>query len=155
MKANAGGGAERSIYLPDFCTSRAALVLVLIVELTAFVLTLARQNLDVDFWADLARTSIFLLWIGLAGAGLLCLAKKPLTRLSVAQGSAMVFVLIAAVVVLVSGCAVWLGRTDAVGAAGLYDLFPRNLGSFLLRNVSIGLYRRPGSLCAIFQHIYL
>jgi len=41
---------------------------VLIVELTAFVLTLARQSLAVDFWTDLVRTSLFLLWIGLAGA---------------------------------------------------------------------------------------
>ena len=138
MKIDATGGAERSIYLPDFCTSRATLVLVLIVELTAFVLTLARQNLEVDFWADLARTSIFLLWIGLASAGLLCLAKKTLTRLSVAQGSAMVFVLIAVVIALVSGCAFRIGRTDAVAGMGLYELFPRNLGSFLLRNVTIG-----------------
>jgi two-component system sensor histidine kinase AlgZ len=139
VKTDAAGSAARSIYLPDFCTSRAAAVLVLIVELTAFVLTLARQNPQVDFWADLARTSIFLLWIGLASAGLLCLAKKPLTRLSVAQGSATVFMLVILVVALVSACAVLLGRTDAVNGMGLYDLFPRSLGSFLFRNVSIGL----------------
>jgi two-component system sensor histidine kinase AlgZ len=139
VKTDAAGSTARSIYLPDFCTSRAALVLVLIVELTACVLTLAHQNPEVDFWADLARTSIFLLWIGLTGAGLLCLARRALTRLSVAQGSAMVFVLIALVVAVVSGCAFLLGRTDAVGSMGLYDLFPRSLGPFLLRNISIGL----------------
>jgi two-component system sensor histidine kinase AlgZ len=105
MKTDAADGAKSSLYLPDFCTSRAALVIILIVELTAFVLTLARQNVAADFWTDLARTSLFLLWIGLAGAALLCLVNKRLTHLSVAQGSAVVFVLIAAVITAVSS---WL-----------------------------------------------
>ena len=139
MKTDAAGGAERSLYLPDFCTSRAALVLILIVELTAFVLSLARQSLEGDFWADLARTSLFLLWIGLAGAALLCLAKKPLARLGVAQGSAVVFVLIAAVIALVSGCALYIGRTDTIYGLGLSGLFPQNPRTFLFRNVSIGI----------------
>ena len=57
MKTDAASGADGSLFLPDFCTSRAALVLVLIVELTAFVLTLARQHPAVDFWTDLARVT--------------------------------------------------------------------------------------------------
>ena len=65
---NATEDEQRSLYLPDFCTSRATLAIVLIVELTAFVLTLARQSAAVDFWTDLVRTTLFLLWIGLAGA---------------------------------------------------------------------------------------
>ena len=74
--SNGSDGASKSLYLPDFCTSRAALLLILIVELTAFVLTLARQNLAVDFWTDLTRTSLFLLWIGLTGTTLLCAARN-------------------------------------------------------------------------------
>lgn len=139
MKADAAAGEKRSLYLPDFCTSRAALILVLIVELTAFVLTLARQTPQVDFWADLARTSIFLLWIGLAGAALLCLVNKRLEHLSLAQASAVVFLLISAVIAAVSSCAVLLGRTEVAGDVGLAELFPRSAGSFLLRNLSIGL----------------
>jgi two-component system sensor histidine kinase AlgZ len=138
MKTDAAAGAESSLYLPNFCTSRAALVLILIVELTAFVLTLARQN-PVDFWTDLARTSLFLLWIGLAGAGLLCLVSKRLAHLSVPQGSAVVFLIIAAVIAAVSACAVLIGRTDTVVDLGVVDLFPRNAGQFLLRNLSIGV----------------
>ncbi len=74
-------GADESLYLPDFCTSRAALANVLIVELTALILTLARDNGEVGFWTDLSRTSMFLLWIGLAGAGLLCWMRATLSRL--------------------------------------------------------------------------
>ena len=73
-------GREHALYLPDFCTSRATLAIVLIVELTAFVLTLARQSLAVDFWTDLVRTSMFLLWIGLAGAALLCAVREQIGR---------------------------------------------------------------------------
>jgi len=139
MKTDAAGGAKSSLYLPDFCTSRAALVIVLIVELTAFVLTLARQNVAADFWTDLARTSLFLLWIGLAGAAFLCLVNKRLNRLGVAQGSTVVFVLIAAVITAVSSCAFFIGHTEVVTDLGIAALFPRNLGTFLLRNVSIGV----------------
>ena len=139
MKTDAAGGADNSFYLPDFCTSRAALVIVLIVELTAFVLALAHQSIVVDFWADLARTSLFLLWIGLTGAGLLCLVGKRLTRLSAAQGSAAVLSLITAVIALVSSCVFIIGRTAAVADAGVAGLFPPAPGMFLLRNVSIGL----------------
>ena len=61
---------DRALYLPDFCTSGVTLAIVLIVELTALILTLARQSVLVDFWTDLVRTSMFLLWIGLTCAGL-------------------------------------------------------------------------------------
>ncbi len=139
MKTDAPSGARSSLYLPDFCTSRATLVLILIVELTAFVLTLARQSPAADFWTDLARTSFFLLWIGLAGAGLLCLVNKRLGHLSVAQGSAVVFLLIGAVIAAVSASAFLIGRTDVIGELGMAELFPRKVGPFLLRNLSIGL----------------
>jgi two-component system sensor histidine kinase AlgZ len=139
VKADAANGADNSFYLPDFCTSRAALVIVLIVELTAIVLTIAHQAVDVDFWTDLTRTSVFLLWIGLTGAALLCLVRKRLARLTVAQGSAVVLGLILLVIALVSSFAIYLGRTDMVVYAGVAGLFPAASAAFLVRNVSIGL----------------
>ena len=131
-------GTEDTFYLPDFCASRAALAIVLIVELTAIVLALARQSVGVDFWADLARTSLFLLWVGLAGAGLLCWAGKQLARMSVAQGSAVALALITGVIAAVSICAFLLGRTDVVADAGAGGLFPAEPWAFVGRNVSIG-----------------
>ena len=129
---------ESSLYLPDFCTSRAALANVLIVELTALVLTLAHENLGVGFWTDLSRTSLFLLWIGLAGAALLCWMRRPLSRLEVARGSAAVLLLITALVAAISAAAYALGRTTLVEDAGASILFPPDLGLFLVRNVAIG-----------------
>ena len=48
-----------SFYLPDFCTPRAALAVVLIVSVTSLVLTLARSYPRIDFLSDLARTAFF------------------------------------------------------------------------------------------------
>jgi two-component system sensor histidine kinase AlgZ len=137
MKTDATG-ADRPLYLPDFCTPRAALVMVLIVELTSLVLTLARDN-PAGFWTDLARTSLFLLWIGLAAAGLLCWMGERLKRLRVTQGSAAVIAIIGALIALVSACTVYLGRSNVVGDIGAAILFPADYGPFVLRNVCIGL----------------
>ena len=45
-----------SFYLPDFCATQTVLAVVLIAELVALVLTLAREELQHGFWIDLART---------------------------------------------------------------------------------------------------
>jgi len=131
-------GANESFYLPDFCTSRAALANVLIVELTALILTLAHENVGVGFWADLSRTSLFLLWIGLAGAALLCWMRAPLNRLEVARGSVAVLLLITVLIAVISAGAFYVGRSSLVEDAGVTELFPPELTPFLVRNGVIG-----------------
>ena len=133
------GPADRALYLPDFCTSRVTLAIVLIVELTALVLTLARQSALTDFWTDLVLTSMFLLWIGLTCAALLCVLRARLCRLNVTAGSAAVMSLITAVVVVVSVCASLLGRIPMVVDFGAAGLFPADAARFALRNLWIGL----------------
>src|SRR5215510_2674789 len=102
MKTDAASDNPNSYYLPNFCTSRAALAIVLIVELTALVITLSRFDEEVGFWLELSRTSIFLIWIGLTGTAALCWSRPILRNLSVAQVSAAVIGLIAAVITTVS-----------------------------------------------------
>jgi len=136
---NTPAGRENTFYLPDFCTSRATLAVVLIVELTALVLTLARQSVIVDFWTDLVRTSMFLLWIGLTAAALLCILRSRLERLSVAAGSAAVLGLIGTVVAGISLCVYLIGRSQLVSATGGLGLFPADPYRFGVRNVWIGL----------------
>ena len=132
-------GAE-SFYLPDFCASRAALAIVLIVELTAVVLALARQGVSQsgDFWGDLARTSLFLLWAGLICAALLCGSRRRLARLTVARGSAAVLILLTAAIAAISAVAYFIGRSPLAAGAGAAAFFPSRAWPFLLRNVAIG-----------------
>jgi two-component system, LytTR family, sensor histidine kinase AlgZ len=135
------GGAE-SLYLPDFCTSRAALAIVLIVELTAIVLALARLGGDharaADFWADLARTSLFLLWVGLLCAALLCSMRGRLERLTVARGSGAVLALLTAAIAAISAAAYLTGRSRLAVSAGAAAFFPAQAWPFVMRNIAIG-----------------
>ena len=131
--------SQRAFYLPDLCSPRAALGVVVIVELTAVLLALARTNAAVGFWTDLARTSTFLLWVGLLGASLLCAIRPRLERFSVARGSALVVLAVCAVVAVVSEGAVVAGRSRLMEATGVASLFPGPEDSFLLRNVVIAL----------------
>jgi two-component system sensor histidine kinase AlgZ len=130
-------GQSGQLYLPDFCRARAVLAIVIICELTALVLALARNEVALGFWPDLARTSLFLLWIGLFGAGMLCVLRGYLNRQSLAKGSAIALFLTAALVTVISTVAWWFGG----GMGWLHDnaLAPQDLWTFLLRNVVIAL----------------
>ncbi|HUN70733.1 MAG TPA: sensor histidine kinase [Steroidobacteraceae bacterium] len=131
-------GAE-SFYLPDFCASRAALAIVLIVELTAVVLALARQGgPSGDFWGDLARTSLFLLWVGLVCAALLCWTRNRLERLTVARGSAAVLTLLMGAIAAISAAAYFIGHSQLAIGNGTAGFFPSQARPFVLRNMAIG-----------------
>jgi two-component system, LytTR family, sensor histidine kinase AlgZ len=127
------------LYLPNFCAQRAVLAIVIIVELTALVLALARNDVVLGFWSDLARTSMFLLWIGLCGAALLCALRGYLNRQSAARGSALVLALTLSLVAIISAVAFYFGRYTTVSWAAGNVLFPDEPWTFLLRNLAITL----------------
>ena len=126
---------SKQLYLPDFCRARAVLAIVIICELTAMVLALARNEVVIGFWPDLGRTSMFLLWIGLFGAGLLCVLRGYLNRQSLAKGSVIVLALTAALVAFISAMAYLVG----VRGGWFVDsgLIPDDQWTFLVRNVLI------------------
>src|SRR5262245_13072873 len=102
--------SNKEFYLPDFCAPRSVFAVVLIAELVAMVLTLARQELQFGFWIDLARTSLFLLWIGLCSAAALCSARPWLEIAGTRRASAFALGLLVAVTVVVSEGTFWLGQ---------------------------------------------
>ena len=131
--AKADSGLE-TFFIPDFCAARMVLAVVLIAELVALTLALARA--DAPFLTELARISLFLQWLGLTNAALLCYSRKWLARLSVPQSSAAVFGLILLNTVVISELALWLGT--GFGAVGLTEL-PTEHWPFLLRNAGIAV----------------
>jgi two-component system, LytTR family, sensor histidine kinase AlgZ len=129
--------SPRQLYLPDFCRARAVLGIVLICELTALVVSLARNEAVLGFWADLGRTSMFLLWIGLFGAGVLCALRGYLNQQTVAKGSALVLATTTVLVLLISSAAYFLGKQ--IGWVDDAAPIPVDHWTFLLRNVFIAL----------------
>jgi two-component system sensor histidine kinase AlgZ len=63
---------EAQAYLPDFCAAGAIFVVVLVAELVAILLTLASHTTPGTFLTELAKMSMFILWLGLLGAAILC-----------------------------------------------------------------------------------
>jgi two-component system, LytTR family, sensor histidine kinase AlgZ len=121
-------------FIPDFCEPRMVLAVVLIAELVALTLALARP--DAPFMTELARLSLFLQWLGLTNAALLCYSRRWLARLAVPQSSVAVFGLILLNTVIISELALWLGT--AFGAIGFTEL-PTAHSPFLLRNAGIAI----------------
>lgn len=74
-------GPIARFFLPDFCSAGAVLAVVLISEIVAIMFAIARQTLHQSFWIDLASCSLFLLWIGLGCAAVLCRARPWLHRM--------------------------------------------------------------------------
>jgi two-component system sensor histidine kinase AlgZ len=136
---NAPAEERKDYYLPDFCTSRATLAIVLIVELTAFVLALSHWDQELGFWRDLSRLSLFLVWIGLTGAALLCALSRTLRKLSAAQLSTVVLAIITGLVGFVSALAWAAGRSTLVEEVGIDPLFPHDFWGFGLRNMAISV----------------
>jgi two-component system sensor histidine kinase AlgZ len=64
--------------------------------------------------------------------------RAPLSRQQVGRGSAAVLLLISALIAVISAGAFLVGRTSLVEDAGATSLFPPDLPTFLIRNVSIG-----------------
>jgi two-component system sensor histidine kinase AlgZ len=122
------GEEPRQLYLPNFCSASTVLVIILICELTALLLALARNEAALGFWSDLGLTSMFLLWIALCGAALLCLLRDYLSRQSVAVSAAMVLAMTVTLVTLVSAVTYYFG-------SGL--LLQNAHWSFLGRNAGI------------------
>jgi two-component system sensor histidine kinase AlgZ len=137
-RAPAGATAPRAdavpFYLPNLCEPRMVLVIVLIAELVAVLLAIARVGVTGSLWTDLARTSLFLLWIALGGAAVLCALRPRLATLDVVRGSAATLALLLLVTGVVSEAA-WRGAH-----LGLYDFDGRSGGhaAFLLGNLAIG-----------------
>jgi len=133
---------ELAEYLPDFCRPSVVLALVLISELVALVLTLGRPRPlpDASFWGTMANTSLFLLWIGLSGAAVLCYTRPLLARRSVAKATAAALLLLVAVTGLISEAGWWLaGYWAFLGAPTARPLPEPGHMMFVLGNMAIAL----------------
>ena len=69
---------ESQAYLPDFCAAGTVFVVVLIAELVAILLTLAAHDTPGLFMVELARNSLFILWLAILSSVVMCLFRDRL-----------------------------------------------------------------------------
>lgn len=69
-------------FLPNFCDVHFILRLLIVTELMAIVLSLNASPLTIQLWEKFSITSLFMLWIALSSAALLCMLGRFLTGFS-------------------------------------------------------------------------
>ena len=122
-------------FLPDLCAPRIVLVIVLVLELLALTLALARPGGTI-FLTELARISLFMQWLGLTGAAALCYSRRWLATLSVPAAVFAAFTLLTANVLILSEAVFLIGGNLSERGIGA-GLFPDSHWAFLLRNAGI------------------
>ena len=122
-------------FLPDLCAPRIVLVIVLVLELLALTLALARPGGTI-FFTELARISLFMQWLGLTGAAALCYSRRWLATLSVPAAVFAAFTLLTANVLILSEAVFLIGGNLSERGIGA-GLFPDSHWAFLLRNAGI------------------
>ncbi len=83
---------------PDLCTAPAVSLVVLFGELLAVVLVFAGAELS---WMRLALVSLFVQWVALISAGVLCAIRPLLARMALVPGALLAFALVLAVTLAV------------------------------------------------------
>jgi len=85
--------------IPELCNTTAITLLVLFSQLLVVILLFAGSELS---WVRFGLMSLFVQWIALGSAGLLCLLRNPLGKLSLPLGSTLAFGVVMCVTLAVS-----------------------------------------------------
>lgn len=119
--------------IPEFCRGRPLLMLVIVMELLAAVLTLAANLPHAQEPLHLLLLSVYVQWIGICSAAVLCLARRWLHMASVTTMFLICWSLLVLVIYLSSELAWWMLRNLPLG-----PLPQGTRGDFLLRGVMLG-----------------
>ena len=120
-------------FLPSFCDVRMVFAVVVIAELLAFMLTLVSPGVIEDPWGNLGLISLFMQWIALSSAAVLCIGRPLLSRLGNAAAAIVSYLLVLVVTALVSELAFWLMQRSTL----FPDLYSGDHAIFLLRSLTI------------------
>jgi two-component system sensor histidine kinase AlgZ len=120
-------------FLPSFCDVRIVFGVVVMTELLAFVLVLASPGLQQDPWGGLGLISLYMQWIALTSAAVLCLARPLLCGLGNLVAALASYLLVLLVTAAVAEMAFRLMASSAL-------VLPVDAGqhaAFMLRSLTI------------------
>lgn len=124
---------ENEFFLPNFCAVRSVFLLAIGAELFAFMLILATGDILSESWDELGLLSVFVQWITLASAGVLCLSRHWLSRLSLPVASVVAYGLIVLTTGIIAACAQYF----LIKINYQWGSTPETIGQFVTRCVSI------------------
>jgi two-component system sensor histidine kinase AlgZ len=120
-------------FLPSFCDVRMVFAVVVIAQLLAFIITLVSPGVMQNAWGNLGLISLFMQWIALTSAALLCVCRHVLARMGNRLAAVVSYLLVLLVTAVVSELAFWLMLASTVFPEISVDL----RATFLLRNLAI------------------
>lgn len=123
---------NRDSFLPDCCSAEGLLPLLAIAELVAAVLALAGLGGADGFWQGLFFLSVYIQWIGVCSAGVLCAIRRYLGAAATWRIAAASYVGLLAVVAILAEVTYTAGRytgiAPLVAGIGQAEFLARNLG---------------------------
>ena len=125
--------AKDDFFLPDFCNVRMVFAVILIAELLAIVLALAPLDSAGNRWEDLGVISLFIQWVALISAGVLCIVRPWLRKLNVNAAATASYIVLIVTTTMVSEVTFWTVRWMTVDPSVHLDWY----SGFLLRNLGI------------------
>lgn len=84
---------QTALFLPDLCQTTSLFLIILNAVLLALLLSLARFD-GANFWLILSRTSLFILWVALINAGILCTLRSRIQHFTDLQAATISYVTI-------------------------------------------------------------
>lgn len=118
--------------IPNFCAGEAVWLLVFVMEMMALVLTLFTGERGAEAMGTLLVFSLYLQWMGICSAIVLCTARRVMTKSSVGTVFFVCWGLLMLVTTLIADGAWWLSRVLPIG-----EPVGETQQAFVLRNVSI------------------
>ncbi|MDH5469556.1 MAG: hypothetical protein OEX75_03130, partial [Gammaproteobacteria bacterium] len=95
-------------FLPNFCDVRMVFGVVVIAELLALIITLVGPGVLEDPWGNLGMISVYMQWIALTSAAVLCIGRPLLSRLGNTAAAIVSYLLVLLVTAAVSELAFML-----------------------------------------------
>jgi two-component system, LytTR family, sensor histidine kinase AlgZ len=145
-------GQPDSFYIPEFTSTNAVMALVIMSQLVAVVLSLARGSSEIGFFGDMAKTSLLMFWMTLTSALALTVLRDYLGRLDVVWATTLSLGLVLINIALVSEFIIWLGTFIGADQVEIsFAFFPDGRWEFVSRNLAIGAI-----VCIVlFRYFYI
>lgn len=124
---------DDNFFLPNLCSVNAVFLLCIGAQLIAFVFILATGDILSESWDELGLLSIFVQWITLVSAAVLCLSRGWLAKLSITWAAISAYILVILTTAVIAALAQYFMLTIEYQ----WGSTPETIGGFVSRCVAI------------------